>query len=131
MGFYEEMRDEVASPLLAEFKQGTVTLSRPGSSTPGENPWDPPVEGEPVVYTLDAVAKGVSKEYINGTTILATDLEVTASVVAHDADGADVSVVPDFATDTITVDGRTVELVRDLSIPAAGVKLAYRWIVRG
>lgn len=131
MGFYEEMRDEVATPLLEEFAQGAVILTKPGETVPGENPWDPPVEGEPVVYTLDATVKGVSQKYIDGTTVLATDLEVLVSTVGRDASGNPVAIDPDFGADTLTIDGQVMTLVRDLSVPAAGTKVVLKYIVRG
>lgn len=127
--FYEDMA-AVASGVLAEFKQGTVTLTRttPGESDP-ETPWIP---AEPTVttYTLDAVVKGVSQQFVDGTTILATDLEITASVKARNSSGAEVTIDPDMSTDTLSVDGQVVTIIRDLSIPAAGTKAALRFIVR-
>jgi hypothetical protein len=132
-GFDYARMQGTASRLLNRFAQGTVTLTKPGETVPGANPWDPPVEGEPteVTYTLDATVKGVSDTYIDGTIILATDLEVTASTMARDASGAQVAIDPDFGTDTLSIDGQAVSLVRNISVPAAGTRVVLKYIVRG
>jgi hypothetical protein len=121
MGVYDEMAD-VASEVLSEFKQGTVILVR---TTPGEpdpdTPWIP-VDDQVDEYPLSAIAKGVSQKYVDGTTILATDMEIVAAV-------AEVS--PMMETDQIKVDGKAVTISRKMQIPAAGNPVAYRFIVRG
>ncbi|MEO9230375.1 MAG: hypothetical protein ABI216_15725 [Devosia sp.] len=127
--FYDRMQG-TATRLLTKFAQGQITLTRPGASTPGENPWDPPVTSDPVTYTLAATVKGVSTQFINGTTVLASDLEMTAAVVGKDASGTAVDLVPNFATDVLSIDGHAVTLVRDLTVPAAGVRVALKFIVR-
>lgn len=119
-GFYEEMQG-VAGELLAEFAQGVVTVTVPGTTTPGPNPWDPPVVTDPVTYPLDATVKGVSKEFVDGTTILATDLEVTAAVFGAEAGPAD----------AVSIDGTAMTLLKVIRVPAAGTVVAWKWIVRG
>lgn len=121
MDFYDEMRD-VASELLAEFRQGVVTLTRPGSSVSGANAWEPPITSDPAVHELDATVKGVAEQFVDGTTILATDLQVMTAVPP---------IVPSLETDTMMIDGKTVTIVRVDPIPAAGTPVAYRFIVRG
>lgn len=118
--FYEELQD-VASEVLAEFKQGTVTLTRPGTSTPGANPWDPPVTTDSVVHTLDTVVKGVDAEFVDGTTILASDKQLTAAVP---------EITPSMETDALAIDGRTVTILRIDAIPGAGTPVAYRFFAR-
>lgn len=118
--FYSELSG-VATEVLTEFKQGVVTLTRAGTSTPGANSWDPPTESDPVTYTLSAVAKGVSKEFIDGTAIVATDLQVTCAVPP----------VAPLMTDAIEVDGRGVTILRIDAIPPAGTPVAYRLFLRG
>jgi hypothetical protein len=49
------------------------------------------------------------------------DLEIVAAVL---------SVAPAM-TDSLTIDGKAVTLVRIDTIPAAGTPVAYRFIVRG
>lgn len=118
--FYSEMAD-IASEVLDEFKQGEIVLLKPGTTTPGPNPWDPPVTTPPTSYPLSATAKGVSKEFIDGDTILATDLEITAAVFDAEPDPAD----------TLTVDGQAVTVIKTMRIPAAGPVVAWKFIVRG
>lgn len=120
-GFDYGRMAKTADRLLGRFSQGVITLTRPGSTTPGPNPWDPPVESPPVEYTLKAVAKGVSKEFIDGTTIVATDLEITAAVFGADPDPADV----------LAIDGKAVTVLRIIRLPAAGVLVAWKFVVRG
>lgn len=120
MTFYEEMAG-IASELLDEFKQGVITLTKPGTSTPGPNPWDPPIITDPVVHNLDATAKPVSEEFINGTTIVATDIEVTAAVFGADPDPAD----------QMQIDGRSATIIKVMRMPAVGTVIAWRLIVRG
>ena len=114
--FYREMQG-VASELLAEFSQGTVVYTITGPSTGPE--WNP-TPGAPVSYTLDATVQGVAKEYVDGTLILATDLQVTCSVFA---------VEPSLAG-TITIDGKVCQIVRVDKVPGAGVTIAWRIFVR-
>jgi hypothetical protein len=115
MGFYDEMQD-MASEMLAQFAQGTVTLTREEEIGPGPNPWDPPV-----TYVLDAAVRRVAQKYVDGTLIVATDNQVTFAVPA---------IVPAM-TDTLTIDG-VVQVMKDLRpIPAAGTVVAYIAFVAG
>lgn len=120
-GFDYGRMQATAGRLLDRFAQGAVTLTRtvPGEPDP-ETPWVP---GTPVTttYTLDATAKGVSKEFIDGTAIVATDIEVTAAVF-----GADPAM-----TDTLAIDGNAVTLLRIMPLPAAGTVVAWKFVVRG
>lgn len=49
-----------ASRLLDRFQQGVLTLTRPGTTTPGPNPWNPPVESPPVVTAECHVAAAIA-----------------------------------------------------------------------
>lgn len=142
-GFYDDMRD-MASELLGEFKQGRVTLTR---TTQEEKPDDWPTwepwTGETTNYTyeLDAVVKGVSAKLVDGDVVLATDLELTcshkmtlvATKVGDEEPVTSSTPVPFNAAllDTLAIDGRPVTIVRDLTVPAAGTPVAYRYVVRG
>lgn len=121
MGFDYAKMQATASRLMGRFAQGAVVLTRsvPGTPDP-ETPWVP-VPPTVTNYTLDAVVKGVSKEFIDGTTILATDLEVTCSVFATDP----------LPSDTLSVDGKVVTVLKAMKIPAAGVTVMHKFIVRG
>ena len=119
MSFYDEIAD-VASGVLKEFKQGAITLRR--TTTAPSDPSTPWIPGAPtmVSYGLDAVVRGVSKAYIDGTLILAGDLMVTCAVPA---------IIPDIA-DVIVIDGVDHAVKRVEPIPAAGIAAAYRLFVR-
>lgn len=117
--FYDEMQD-MASEMLAEFEQGTVTLTREEVIGPGPNPWDPPVTA-PVRHALDATVRRMAQKHVDGTLIVATDNQVTFAVPA---------IVPAM-TDTLTIDG-VVQVMKDLRpIPAARTPVAYIAFVAG
>ena len=109
-----------ATRLIERFNQGLIVLTKLGSTTPPVNPWDPPVGTDPVAHTLKATAKGVSKEFIDGTTIVATDIEIIAAVFDAEPDPADV----------LTIDGKPVMVLRVIRLPAAGVVVAWKFVVR-
>jgi len=125
--FYESMRrtaEELLSPTSqGGLGQGSIVLSRQ-SSTPGANPWDPPVTTT-TTETLKGAVRGVSKELIGvemgGTVILASDRQ---AICAPPSMGY-------TAGDTIVVDGVPVHIVAVQPIPAAGVTSAIRFIIRG
>lgn len=93
--------------------QGTVSLKRI-ETTPGANPWDPPVEVA-TTYMLKAAVRRVSTKYVDGSLILATDNQVTFAVP---------SVTP-LMTDTLVIDGQE-HAMKDLRpLPGAGTVVAY------
>ncbi|TKT79978.1 hypothetical protein [Aquamicrobium sp. LC103] len=128
-----------ATRLLGRFKQGRVTVIR---TTQAEKPDDWPTwqpwEGETTtnVYELDAVVKGVSAKLVDGDAVVATDLELTCShkMVLVEVDGVAVTPAPvafdATLLDTLNIDGRPVTIVRDLTVPAAGMPVAHRYVVR-
>ena len=118
--FYEEMAG-IATELLGEFSQGTITLSKSGTSTPAPNPWEPPVTGDATPYTLKATARPVEEKFVDGTTIFSTDIEVTAAPFGSDPD----------PSDAITIDGKAYSIVTVMRIPAAGTVVAWKIVVRG
>ncbi|TPM25781.1 hypothetical protein FJ955_22190 [Mesorhizobium sp. B2-2-2] len=75
--------------------QGEVKLKRI-PTTPGPNPWDPPVEGAPVLYDLKAAVKRVDQRYKNGVLIVETVDLITSAVPE----------VEPLMTDTLAIDGR-------------------------
>ena len=117
MSIYDDLQP-VASELLGEFKQGTVYLIKmtEGNGTP-DDPGDP----TETKYELDATVKGVSFKYIEQGFALESDLMVT-SAVRDD-------VTPD-GDDFIEIDGVRHKIHRDMSVPAAGTKIAWKFIVR-
>jgi hypothetical protein len=116
MAFYDEMQG-IASELLAEFKQGTIIYNHPGAVS--GDAWNP-VQGTAVPYTLDAASNGVSQEYVDGTSVLATDREVAAAVFGQTP----------TTSGTISMDGRVLQIVRVIKIPAAGTAVSWKMIVR-
>lgn len=103
-----------ADKLLTKWKQGTVTLKR-ATTTPGENPWDPPVETA-VTYTLKATVKRLHQRYENGVLIVQTGDMVTFAVPAT---------VP-LITDTLVIDGQERAITNLTPIPPAGTVVAYK-----
>lgn len=125
MSFYDEMQD-VATEVLIEFRQGIISLTKPGTSTPGANPWDPPIEGEPTVYTLQATVAAVTVDqanakYIDGTLITTADLVVTCAVPPVEIE----------VTDTLAIDGEARTIKKIVQLPAAGVAVAFKLFVQG
>lgn len=118
MSFYDDMQI-VASDVLAEFKQGSVSYiaitPQPGS-TPDEPL--PPIPADPV--SLNATVRPVSTKYVDGTHIVQSDKQVTfaAGVVTPDISGF------------IDIDGSRFKIVEVLPVPAAGTVVTYTLIVR-
>ena len=120
--FYGRLQG-TASRLMAKFRQGQVVYTITGAPTgPAWNP----TPGAPVSYTLDATVAAVGtvdggfNRYVDGTLILATDLQVTCAVFA---------VEPSLAG-TITIDGKVCQIVRIDKLPGAGTVIAWRLFVR-
>ncbi len=119
-GIYTRMQG-TASRLLGKFAQGTIVLTKTVTADPEpETPWIPG-EASTTSYALKAVAKGVSREFVDGTTILASDLEVTA---------ADFGAEP-APGDELTIDGEPVVILKQMRVPPAGTLVCWKWIVRG
>lgn len=115
--FYTDLRN-VASGLLQEFNQGVVEIGKP-VTVEGEFEWSPPVTI--LRWTrVNAVARGVSQKYIDGVSIVATDLQLTVDMGAYEP----------TAGDRIRIDGKQVSVLRFDRIPAAGVAVAWRVVCR-
>lgn len=115
MTIYEELQP-VAAQLLKEFKQGVTKLI--SVSTSGNADAPTVTETETI---LDAAVKGISRKYVRDGFSVESDLEVTAAVVA--------GVTPTLK-DYIEIDGIRYKIVRDISVPAAGTRVAWKFIVR-
>ena len=89
--------------------------------TPGvpAQPWIPAPETRTTI-AIDAVVSGVAKEFVDDKTIMATDLSVLCAVPDMDYQPGD----------ELSIDGHPVTILRVVDIPAAGTKVATRFIVR-
>lgn len=114
--FYTLMQG-TASRLMNKFSQGTVVYNDHG--TPTGDPWDP-TPGTPTDYTLDATVSGVSERYVDGSTVLASDLMVTSAVFDTEP----------TMQGTVTIDGEAHQIIRIMPKPAAGTTVAWSMIVR-
>jgi hypothetical protein len=117
MSIYDELKP-LAAEILGEFKQGTIKLVR---RVAGAGPIDNPGAATETETTLDAVAKGVTFRYVKDGFALSTDLMVTSAVV----DG-----VTPTKDDFIDIDGTRYKIVEDISPPAAGTRVVWKFIVR-
>ena len=107
----------LATDLLSEFDERSgdrvIQLERT------ETTWNP-TTGAPTLYPLLGTVLGVAKEYIDGTTILATDLTVRCGVF---------DVEPDMSGKVI-IDGKPHDIIRIMPKPAAGTTVAWELIIR-
>jgi len=118
VAFYDEMQS-IASGLLNEFKQGSISFNRsvPGSG-PAYNPGDPTVTN----YPVDGVVSGVNRRYVDGTQIVESDQQVIFN--------ADAGFTPSM-TDELIIDGRKYNnIVSVKQIPAAGTPVVFVTIFR-
>lgn len=113
--------------LLRGQRLGTITLSRITRAA-DEAPGQPGDLTATTVYTLDAVARGVTAGQVDGTLILASDLMVVASPKARTASGAIVELEP-TTSDTLSVDGAAQVIKKVQQVPAAGPAASYRIFV--
>lgn len=118
MSIYDEMRDQVAKPLLKEFKQGTVELVQ---RVQGTGTIDDPGAATEVFTPLDAVVRGVSLKYMRDGFAVSTDLVVTAALVDE---------ITPTRNDFIEIDGVRHKIIQDISPPAAGSRVVWKFIVR-
>jgi len=118
MGFDYAKMQATASRLLKQFAQGTVEIRTPVVSQT-LTVYDAPSIGG-AWAALDAVVRGVTAEYADGTNILRSDLMIVANADAYD---------PTMG-DQIRLDGKIVQVLRIMPIPAIGETVAYRIIVR-
>lgn len=114
---YTELQP-VATELLEEFKQGTIALV---SITEGSGPADEPGDPVETIHALSATVKGVSFKHVQSGFALESDLMVTSAVLNE---------VTISGKDFITIDGVRHKIVKDMSVPAAGIKIAWKFIVR-
>jgi len=117
MTFNYNNMQKTASRLMKRFNQGAIQYEQAGAMS--GDPWNP-VQGAPTLHAMDATVSGVAQEYVDGSTVLASDLMVSAGVF-----GA----LPDMSG-AIIIDGKRHSIVRIMPKPAAGVTVAWGFIVR-
>lgn len=118
MSIYDEMQS-VARDVLAEFDQGGIFYIH---NQAGAGPSDAPGPSTETPYKVDGAARGVKFKYVDGTNILATDLQVT------------ISVKPDVPTPNmrgfVQADGKRYKLTGLKQIPPVGVPIVHVLIFR-
>lgn len=117
MTIYDDLAPLV-SGIMSEFKQGTVTLVK---IAPAAGPIDNPGNPTETSYTLDAAVSGVNFKYVRDGLAVASDLTVVAAPVA----GVTVT-----EKDFLSIDNVRHKIVHDLSMPAAGTKIVWKFIAR-
>lgn len=120
MAIYDEMQN-VAADLLSdpEFKQGKIEYVR---VVPGGGPIDNPGASTFVPVEMPGgVARGVSYKYVKDGLALSTDKTVILPVTA--------GIVPN-GRDFIDIDGVRYKIMSDISTPAAGTRVVWKFIVR-
>ncbi len=146
-GFYDEMADMARELLAPEsaggLGQGVITVVRTTDGKPDDWPTWEPWEGVETVktYLLRGAVSGVSKELVDGTTILATDqLLICADWMAlistqtddDDPVTSNTAVPFDLAVpEVVSIDGQPFTTLQRVPIPGAGVKAAHKFIIRG
>lgn len=117
MSIYDELRP-VAQSLLAEFKQGVVSLVQvAAASGPADDP------GTPATTTtlLNAAVTGAPYKYVRDGFAVSSDILVIAAPV----DG-----IQPAKNDFIVIDGERYKIIEDVSVPAAGTRVAWKFLVR-
>jgi len=117
MSIYNDLKD-VTSEILGEFGQGSVNLVQ---VVAGSGPDDNPGESIKTSIALNAVVSGVSFEYVQNGLATKSDLMVTSAVVDD---------ITPTEKDFIEIDSETYKIVKDVSVPSAGTKCAWKFIVR-
>ena len=106
------------SGLMPKVSQGTVQLVRTARTVDPDKPWTVASETTET-YEIQAAVTRVHSRYINGTTIIGTEDQVTFSMPE----------VEPARTDAFVIDGRK-RAIKDLRpIPGAGTPVAYVAIV--
>lgn len=117
MSIYDEMQD-IARDVLGEFRQEGLRYIR---VTPGTGPKDDPGPAVVTPFDIDAAARGVAFKYVNGSTIVTTDLQLTMAVRDD--------VTPDMHG-FVEAGGKRCKVIAVQPIPPTGVTVAHVVIFR-
>lgn len=112
MSFYGKMQG-LATKLINQFKQGTVTITRITTTPNGTEPWNA-TDGSQS-YDLAATVSRVEQKYIDGTLIVGTENQITFAVPP---------ITPTMG-DTFALDGVVMTLKDLRPIPPVGTPVAY------
>lgn len=118
MSIYDEMK-VISTELLGEFKHGTIKLIQiiPASG-PDDNPGTPTENS----YVLSAVTKdSVPFKYLRDGFATSSDFMVIAAII----DG-----VTPTKNDFIEIDGVRYKIIADMTVPGAGTRVVWKFIVR-
>lgn len=114
---YDEMR-AVAADLLEEFSQATIKLVRvTKGGGPGYRPGDPTTTE--TTYR-GGVGKGVNKKFIQGTTVVVSELQVITDVV----DG-----IEPLISDKLSINGKIHNIKQIENVPALGTPIIHKFTV--
>lgn len=116
MTIYTDMQ-AVASSLLTEFDQGNIVIT---TVTPGAGPAHNPGSPTEVDTAVKGTVRGVSQKYIDGSLIVATDLQLTIAG----------GVVVPTTTSKVKLSGVVHQVVAVFPKPAQGTAVAYTVIIR-
>ena len=117
-GFYDDMQS-IARDVIGQFAQGSITYV---VVTPGTGAADDPGAPTETSYSINAVVRGVSFKYVNDTTIVRSDLQLTMPVVA----GEPAPTMAGF----IKIGSTRYKIVEIRTIPPAGTAVAHVVIFR-
>lgn len=118
---YDELKPVVAEVLGSEeFRQNGIKLVQLVPATGGtpDNPGAPTY----VKTDLDAVARGAPTKFIMQGFAVAGDILVTAAVIE--------GLTPVPTRDFLEVDGKRYKITKDVSVPAAGTRVAWKFLAR-
>lgn len=133
--FYNDMQS-MATELLTDFNQGTMTYK---SSTPA-TPFEPAVD---TVVPFKGTATGVAFKYRNDL-VTASDIEITAAVFkapfwddskqwddSQTWNDEGVYILHPQLNSTVTIDNIERQIIQVRKIPASGTPILFKIFVRG
>lgn len=111
--------EATAAQLLKAYGQGRYTLTRKVAAADPDTPWEAVAPGAVQTWELDAVGRAVSRRFVDGKSIVASDREVLAAAFGDQP----------WPGDVLMKDGVPLTVVRVAPVTDAGV--AWRFIVKG
>lgn len=115
MSFDYAKMTRTANRLLDRFNQGVIEYVSI-TTIPAPNDYDLPTETE-TVTRVNGVVRGVSDKFVDGVTVLASDLQLLADTACP-------------VGGVVRLDGVNQIIVRHDPIPANGTPVTHRYILR-